>query len=94
MLLWIIIIVGVILVAVVLGVTVSAASRRAQLDQSPVSSYEAREPARGGAIGLEKLQCQECGAELGADDIAAQKGLAVVSCSYCGSTYQLVEESR
>jgi hypothetical protein len=94
MLMWILIAVGVIVVVIVLGVIVSAESRRAQLDQSPVTPVEAQGVARGGAVGLEKLQCQECGAELGADDVTASQGLTFVSCSYCGSTYQFVEEPR
>ena len=94
MVVWILIAVGVIVVVVVLGVIVSAESRRAQLSQSPLPPNEAEGMARGGAVGLEKLQCQECGAELGADDITAREGLTFVSCSYCGSTYQFVEESQ
>ena len=94
MLMWILIAVGVIVVVVVLGAIVSAGSRRAQLEQSPLPSHKAQGMARGGAVGLEKLQCQECGAELGADDITARQGLTFVSCSYCGSTYQFVEESQ
>ncbi|MCP4537454.1 MAG: hypothetical protein GY832_09940 [Chloroflexi bacterium] len=91
---WILIAVGAIIVLVVLGVIVSTESRRAQLDRSPSPPSETQGMARGGAVGLEKLECQECGAELGADDVTAKQGLTFVSCSYCGSTYQFVEESR
>lgn len=94
MVVWILVVVGVIVVAVVLGVIFSAASRRAQLDQSPLSSPEAPGMARSGAVGWEKFKCQECGAELGENDVTARGGLTFVSCSYCGSTYQLVEEPQ
>jgi DNA-directed RNA polymerase subunit RPC12/RpoP len=92
MVMWILIVVGIVVVAVVLGVIFSVESRRAQLDQSPLSFPEAPGMARGGAVGWEKFKCQECGAELGKDDVTAREGLTFVSCSYCGSTYQLVEE--
>lgn len=92
MVVWILIVVGVVVVAVVLGVIFSAASRRAQLDQSSLPSREVLGMARGGALGWEKFKCQECGAELGKDDVTAREDLTFVSCPYCGSTYQLVEE--
>jgi hypothetical protein len=94
MVVWILVAVGVIVVAVVLGIIFSAASRRAQLDYSSPASHDAPGMVRSGAVELEKLQCQECGAELGADDVTAREGLTFVSCSYCGSTYQFVEEPQ
>lgn len=88
---WIIIVIG-IFVVVGVGVVASAKSRRSSA-QPPLSSDEDRN-ARSERIGLEKFKCEECGAELGKNDIAAREGLTFISCSYCGSTYQLVEDPK
>ncbi len=92
MLLWILIAGAIFAVAVGIIVAVSVRPRRTSLDQSPFPPG-ARRIVPHSAVGLEKLKCQECGAELEPDDVTAGAGPAFVSCSYCGSTYQLVEES-
>lgn len=87
--LWLIII-GMIVVIIAIGVVVVVLARSkprtVQSDQEIVQRVE-----RGGEVGLEKLECRECGAELGKDSITVEKGITLISCSYCGSTYQLVE---
>ena len=47
-----------------------------------------------GDIELEKLQCQNCGAELDKKSITLAQGAVVVSCPYCGTSYQMVEEPK
>ncbi len=47
-----------------------------------------------GEIGLEKLQCKNCGGTLTADDIKIVAGAPVVTCPYCGTSYQLNEEPK
>jgi DNA-directed RNA polymerase subunit RPC12/RpoP len=47
-----------------------------------------------GDIGMEKMKCQECGAELEKDSITVREGAIFISCPYCGSTYQMVEEPK
>jgi DNA-directed RNA polymerase subunit RPC12/RpoP len=93
MLIWILIAAGILVVVVGIGVVASARSGRAGSFRSSLPS-EGRAPVRGGARGLEKLKCEECGAKLGPDAISAEDGPVFVSCSYCGSMYQLVEDSR
>lgn len=88
---WILVVV--VIVAVIIGVGIVASKSRRSSTQPPLSSAES-EVARGARVGLEKLKCQECGAELEQDDITVREGLTFVSCSYCGSTYQLVEEPQ
>ncbi len=84
------IVIGIVVVLITVGlvviVLVRSRPRPAQLDQEIVQPVE-----RGGKVGLEKLECRECGAELEKDSITVEKGITFISCSYCGSTYQLVE---
>ena len=47
-----------------------------------------------GEIGMEKLKCRECGAELSQDSVTVKEGAIFISCPYCGSTYQVVEEPK
>ncbi|MDH4136401.1 MAG: hypothetical protein OEW09_06755 [Anaerolineae bacterium] len=47
-----------------------------------------------GDIELEKLQCQNCGAELDKKSITLAQGAVIVSCPYCGTSYQMVEEPK
>ena len=76
----------VIVAIVVLGIVIVTRDRQAGPAQPPLPSHEAR-------IGIvEKFKCQECGAELDKDAVSDRQGFTFVSCSYCGSTYQLLEE--
>lgn len=47
-----------------------------------------------GDVTVEKLKCQNCGGELGKDDISLVQGAVMVKCPYCGSTYQLTEAPK
>lgn len=47
-----------------------------------------------GDIGVEKLKCQNCGAELDKDSVSLAEGAVMISCPYCGSTYQITEEPK
>ena len=84
------IIIGIVVVIITVGlvvvVLIRSKPRLAQPDQEIVQQVD-----RGGKVGLEKLECRECGAELEKDSITVEKGITFISCSYCGSTYQLVE---
>ena len=83
--------VGIVLIG--LGVVALIRSRESRPAQPPpLSQQVVRKIDPGGKIGLEKLKCQECGARLGRDNIAVESGVTFVSCPYCGSAYQLVEE--
>jgi hypothetical protein len=47
-----------------------------------------------GDIELEKLKCQNCGAELDQDSVTLREGGIFISCPYCGTAYQMVEEPK
>jgi Zn finger protein HypA/HybF involved in hydrogenase expression len=47
-----------------------------------------------GDIQLETLKCQKCGGELQKDSISVREGAIFISCPYCGSEYQMVEEPK
>ena len=48
----------------------------------------------GGDVDMETLKCQSCGAQLDKSAISLVEGAVVVSCPYCGATYQIVEEPK
>ncbi len=48
----------------------------------------------GGDVEMEALKCQSCGAQLDKSAISLAQGAVVVSCPYCGATYQIVEEPK
>ncbi len=47
-----------------------------------------------GDINLEKLTCRNCGGALTSDNIKMVAGAPVVSCPYCGTSYQLAEQPK
>jgi DNA-directed RNA polymerase subunit RPC12/RpoP len=47
-----------------------------------------------GDVNLESLKCRSCGGSLSAENVKMIAGAPVVSCPYCGSTYQLTEEPK
>ena len=48
----------------------------------------------GGDVDMEALKCQSCGAQLDKSAVSLVEGAVVVSCPYCGATYQIVEEPK
>lgn len=47
-----------------------------------------------GDVNLDTLKCESCGGALTSDNIKMVAGAPVVSCPYCGTTYQLTEEPK
>jgi hypothetical protein len=47
-----------------------------------------------GDVNVDALTCLHCGAPLTAENIKMVAGAPVVTCPYCGSTYQLTEEPK
>ncbi|RME88220.1 MAG: hypothetical protein D6770_07510 [Anaerolineae bacterium] len=47
-----------------------------------------------GDVNLDQLTCRSCGGALTADNIKMVAGALVVTCPYCGTTYQLTEEPK
>lgn len=47
-----------------------------------------------GNVGMDTLKCKACGGVLSPKDITMVAGAPVVTCPYCGTTYQLTEEPK
>jgi len=47
-----------------------------------------------GQVNMETIKCQSCGGVLTKNDIKMVAGAPVVTCPYCGTTYQLTEEPK
>ncbi len=47
-----------------------------------------------GDVNLDTLKCQFCGGALTTDNIKMVAGAPMVTCPYCGTTYQLTEEPK
>jgi DNA-directed RNA polymerase subunit RPC12/RpoP len=47
-----------------------------------------------GDVEMETLKCRNCGSQLDKNAISTAQGAIVVSCPYCGTTYQLTEEPK
>ncbi len=45
-------------------------------------------------VNLDTLKCKSCGGALTPNDIKMVAGAPVVTCPYCGTTYQLTEEPK
>ncbi len=47
-----------------------------------------------GDVSVEKLKCENCGAQLDAKSIEMHEGAIYVRCPYCGSTYHMEEKPK
>ena len=86
------IIVGIITVAVGLGIIAFIKFREPKPAQPPQEIIQKIDLS--GEIEMETLKCQKCGGELQKDSITVKEGAIFISCPYCGSEYQLVEEPK
>lgn len=84
------IIVGIISAAIGLGLVFWASRRPAQpADQSVTLKVDLP-----GNVGMDTLKCKACGGTLAPKDISMVAGAPVVTCPWCGTTYQLTEEPK
>jgi len=86
------ILIGVITVAIGLGVIAFVKFREPKPAQPPQEIIQKIDLS--GDIEMETLKCQKCGGELQKDSITVKEGAIFISCPYCGSAYQLVEEPK
>jgi hypothetical protein len=84
-------VVGVILVGIGLAIIVAIKLREPKPEQKVLVEQKID---FSGDIELEKLQCRNCGAELDKKSITLAQGAVIVSCPYCGTSYQMVEEPK
>lgn len=45
-------------------------------------------------VDLDKFKCENCGGELSTDNVEMVAGAPVLTCPYCGTTYQLKEDPK
>ena len=45
-------------------------------------------------VDLDKFKCETCGGELSTDNVELVAGAPVLTCPYCGTTYQLKEDPK
>ena len=83
------IIIGLVTVGVGFGIIAFVRSREPKPAQEIIQKIDL-----SGDINVEKLKCRECGAELEQESVTVRAGAVFVSCPYCGSDYQIVEEPK
>ena len=83
--------VGGLLVLIGLGIIVALRLREPKPEQQVTIRQEID---IGGDVEMESLQCRSCGAQLDKNAITVAEGAVIVSCPYCGATYQIVEEPK
>lgn len=47
-----------------------------------------------GSVKLETMKCKSCGGTLSSENVKMVAGAPVVTCPFCGSSYQLTEEPK
>jgi len=83
--------VGGLLVLIGLGIIVAVRLREPKPEQQVTIRQEID---IGGDVEMETLKCRNCGAQLDKSAISVAEGAVIVSCPYCGTTYQIVEEPK
>ncbi len=83
--------VGGILVLLGLGIIVAIRLREPKPEQEVTIRQQID---LSGDVDLETLKCQNCGAQLDKEAISLAQGAIVVTCPYCNTTYQMVEEPK
>ncbi len=82
--------VGIVLVVIGFGL-IWFASRKAKAEAAANVTYQVDLP---GDVKLETMKCKQCGGTLTSENIKMVNGAPVVTCPYCGTTYQLTEEPK
>ncbi|MDY6876978.1 MAG: hypothetical protein SWK90_12355 [Chloroflexota bacterium] len=86
------IVVGIISAAIGLGIIGLIKFREPKPAQAPQEIIQKIDLS--GDIEMETLKCQKCGGELQKDSITVKEGGIFISCPYCGSAYQMVEDPK
>ena len=83
--------VGGLLVLIGLGIIVAVRLR----EPKPKQEITIRQQIDlAGDVEMETLKCRNCGSQLDKSAISTAQGAIVVSCPYCGTTYQMTEEPK
>jgi hypothetical protein len=82
--------IGIILIGVAFGL-IWFASRKPK-PETPVNvTYQVD---LSGDVNLETMKCRSCGGTLTSENVKMVAGAPVVTCPFCGTTYQLTEEPK
>ena len=84
--------VGLAIIALAVGAFLYVRFRRSKEAEGPQEIIQKIDLS--GDIEMETLKCQKCGGELQKDSITVKEGAIFISCPYCGSAYQMVEEPK
>jgi hypothetical protein len=84
------ILVGVITVGIGFGL-IWFASRKPKAEAPTNVTYKVD---LSGDVNLETMKCKSCGGTLTSENVKMVAGAPVVTCPYCGTTYQLTEEPK
>jgi len=86
------IIIGIITVAIGFGIIflISRSKKTSGSEQKDIV-YNIELP---GEVSLDTIKCQSCGGILTKNDIKMVAGAPVVTCPFCGTTYQITEEPK
>lgn len=82
---------GIILAAVGFGLIIAATRIKTEPDQPDIINVNVDLP---GNVSMDTLKCKSCGGVLAPKDLKLVAGAPVVTCPYCGTTYQLTEEPK
>lgn len=82
--------VGLILIAIAFGI-IWFVGRQAKAAGPANVTYQVDLP---GDVKLETMKCKQCGGTLTSENVKMVAGAPVVTCPYCGTTYQLTEEPK
>jgi hypothetical protein len=83
--------VGGLLVLIGLGIIVVMRLREPKPEQQ-ITIHQQVEVS--GEVDAEALKCRNCGSQLDKSAISVVQGAIMVTCPYCGTTYQLTEEPK
>lgn len=83
-------VVGIVLVVIAFGL-IWFGSRKPKVETPGEVTYKVD---LSGDVNLESMKCQNCGGTLSPENVKMVAGAPVVTCPYCGTTYQLTEEPK
>lgn len=75
-------------------VLIFAGSRMGKAAQAAVGENVTLKVDLPANVNMDTLKCKACGGALAPKDISMVAGAPVVTCPYCGTTYQLTEEPK
>jgi hypothetical protein len=82
---------GIILAGIGFGLIFLASRIKTEPDLPDIVNVNVDLP---GNVSMDTLKCRSCGGTLAPKDVKLVAGAPVVTCPYCGTTYQLTEEPK